>query len=130
MSQHHLDTTTMDGKAVHVTAGWDRPLGSYFMRVTETETEETIFDTLGINYDGGLQGMTDVSDVVHYADSLRIPLPERMVKQLYFEGQYGGSNRTYQWTPEGGLTLYELGTEGPIDSADLLTMLDSTELEF
>ncbi|WP_299314796.1 hypothetical protein [uncultured Halomonas sp.] len=100
MSQHHYQTRDHAGDPVHVLAGWDRPLG-YFFLVVERETPEGEAEEVYSNLDDGGAGLSQVASFAYYREVLArlgIEVPAAMIEAIEQDKAHGIGNRSEDWT--------------------------------
>ncbi|TAG49766.1 MAG: hypothetical protein EAZ30_02720 [Betaproteobacteria bacterium] len=92
MSQHYYETTDINGNALKVTLGFDRPLGHFFMFIEREGEDEPIYSNLHEDEAFSL-------DLNHYKkvlDGMSIEVPKSMFEQVMLDEKFLVGNR-YVW---------------------------------
>ncbi|MGO3768197.1 hypothetical protein ACT3T8_16050 [Halomonas sp. AOP1-B1-8] len=111
MSQHYYVTQTDDGSMVQVLAGWDRPLGNFFLVVESlSELEDSEAHFIYTNLDDPEGGLSQRETFAYYngvLENLGIQLPAAMVEALEEDRELDRGNHVQNWNP----TMIALLTE-------------------
>jgi len=103
MSQHYYQTRSAEGVAVQVLAGWDRPLGHFFLVVEQVAPEDMGEEPLYSNLDDPAGGLAQVDSFAYYRGvlaSMGIALPAAMVEAIESDKAENVGNRVKDWTQE------------------------------
>tara|TARA_R110000751_G_scaffold133898_1_gene236271 strand:+ start:227 stop:550 length:324 start_codon:yes stop_codon:yes gene_type:complete len=106
MSQHLYTSQTAKGEPVQVLAGWDRPLGHFFLvieRLSEQTAEEEHF--LYSNLDDPDGGFSQVESFAYFNEVLTtfgIAVPDAMIDAVEKDKAECVGNRVRDWTQENG----------------------------
>jgi len=98
MSQRVFHLETEDGShRYQVMAGWDRPVGTYFLSVEDlsaTPDEEEDHDRFLLCTLSRLSCRLSLDGLLAIVEDLALPLPEDLAVSLFFDGQINlGSHR-------------------------------------
>lgn len=102
MSQHYYASTDSQGTPVHVLAGWDRPLGHFFLVVSAVNRSADDEDgPIYSNLDDPHGGHSQVDDFSYYQgvlSRLGITVPAAMIEAIEQDGVNNTGNRTKDWS--------------------------------
>lgn len=102
MSQHYYQTTNHQGEAVRVLAGWDRPLGHFFLTVAYHDAADRDEDgPIYSNLDDPQGGLAHLESFAYYREvltELGIDVPGAMIEAIEQDMAQGVGNRYEDWT--------------------------------
>ena len=102
MSQHYIQTINREGKAVRVLAGWDRPLGHFFLVVDyHDKADRNEEGPLYSNLDDPQGGHAHGESFAYYQkvlSELRISVPAAMIGAIEQDMAQDVGNRYENWT--------------------------------
>lgn len=106
MSQHHYQTRNAQGSPVYVLAGWDCPLGHFFLNVEHANAGDDDEEMIYSNLDDAQGGLAHRESFAYYRKvlaDLGIDVPEAMIEAIEQDKIHQVGNRVEDWTPEGAL---------------------------
>ena len=105
MPQHYF-STSLQGRSVTITLGWDRPLQGYFCTVARNDAEGDEDAYVYSNLDDhALNSRTGLSESLDYFDALLmargLTVPRAMMAEVERDGMFNVGNRHVWYDREG-----------------------------
>lgn len=104
MSQHYFQTFDLQGVSVLVLAGWDRPLGQFFLVVEDADNKEDDAAPIYSNLEDPNVGAKKMVGLDYFRQKLKelhINVPGEMLEAVEQDRINNAGNRVIDWTGHG-----------------------------